>query len=57
MTIATTTKKVYPADSMGSPRKIPSSRAFKRNKEQTCGCTTIHSLNVFLVPFVALIDE
>ena len=52
-----TTKKVYPADLVGSPRKIPSSSAFKRNKEQTCGCTTIRSLNVFLVPFVALIDE
>lgn len=49
--------KKHPPHSIGSPRKIPSSSAFKRNKEQTCGCTTIHSLNVFLVPFVALIDE
>lgn len=51
------TLNVHPADSIGSPRKIPSSRAFQRNKEQTRGHATVPRLNLFLVPFVALIDE
>lgn len=52
-----TTQTVDPADSIGSPRKIPNSSAFQRNKEQTSGHATITQLNVFRLPFVALIDE
>lgn len=51
------TQKVNPADSVGSPRKIPSSSAFHRNKERSRGQATIGRPKVFLLPFVALIDE
>lgn len=56
-TIIGSTQNVNPADSIGSPRKIPSSSAFQRNKERGRGQATIAWLNVFLLPFVALIDE